>query len=181
MAAAQQEAKIRSIVDASLTEGVKNLKNHITASDQEILIKVEEINVKLAALEALLAAKKAPKKTTGSTDTAPGTTPDGATAAEPVASKFHINKLQYFRSMYKEDEAFRVKYTTPTVEEDISHDPQIAACKTEQQKITKKATAAYNSIKTKDPKLFEEIDADYKAAKAAHDNAKPQEAEAHSE
>jgi hypothetical protein len=162
------------------------LKEYISAQNQEVLIAVKSLEVRMDILEKLVSEKRKPvsrakaDKTADAGD-AKGDAAEGEAVKQPTgaAKNFAVNKLVYFRGQFKTDEAYRTKYVTPELQGMMDADDTIKKKKTPEQKLVAQATFCWNYYKAAvPPTVANEIEADYKAKKAANEaaNKPPQEA-----
>jgi hypothetical protein len=167
---ADAAAKLGSVLSPLLDASTKSVNNHTTVSSQEVLQAMARIEARLDILEKLLSEKRKPTAARSEKKTAEATTdaPKEAPAAAP--ENFPVNKLFYFRKQFTTDAAYRAKYVSPALQEQLDKEATIAA-KTGQQKLLAQATHCWNYFKKHDQTTANAIETEYNAAKAAHEAA----------
>jgi hypothetical protein len=189
---AQIAERISAILKPSFDDIKSQIKDQMSITSTELILKLDTIITRVDVLEKLISGDKRPLSKGGAKKSAKGAVDTPATPAESAGGnttvttvgqvKFHVNKLFYFREMFKKDATFREKFFIPVIQEAAEKDASISA-KTGDQKLTAEATFCWNYLKTNDSKgLYLEIDKQYNEDKQAFDtlHKKPLvEAEAH--
>lgn len=138
----------------------------------ELLESIERIETRMNAIEVTVGEKK--KKATGGKKKAATTGNDSqeGSADKPRKKKYYMNKMQWFKDQYKNNNAFADKYFKmivdagePDLQEIVNADPAVnAEKKTEQQRHTAKVNKVYTEIKDHYPYVLDEILKDYEIA-----------------
>lgn len=170
--------KLASLIKPLIEEGIKRANDHTTAQMQEVLIAVGKLEARMELLEKLVTEKKkAPRAEKKAAGDAPAATPDpAAVVAQPkeAPKAFPVNKLVYFRDLYKNNQAFRDKYTTPEIKALIDKDETIQGKAKEDQKLIAMASFVWGYIKNNQANVMEQIEKEYAEAKQAHEAANKQ-------
>lgn len=178
-AATEGAAKLAVIFKPMLDEVKKELKDHVTAGTQEVLIAIAKLEGRVDVLEKLVGEKK--KTTTRGEKKTAGV---DANAANPGAvgeiqlqqptgttKNFPVNKLVYFRDHFKTNADYRAKYVSEDVKKLMDADPTITGKTNESQKLIAQATFCWNYFKTNKTDVAAAIEKEYQEAKAAHELA----------
>jgi len=169
--------KIALLMQPLLTELENRMIQHMNVNKQECLLAIEsarsENNMNM---KALLEKKKpvSKKAAEGTTPTIPVAGAPDTLVQQPENARmtFPINKLVWFREMYKTDEKHRDKYTSQALKDLMDKDETIQQKAEGQQRWFAKATFVYNHIKAStDQLLMKQIEDEYAAGKKAYEES----------
>ena len=178
--------KLATVLKPLLDEVRKELREHNTATSQEVLIQIAALNSRLDVIEKLVSGPRKQPTARAEKKTAEVATPTGGEATEPAppaaqpAKNFAVNKLVYFRDQFKTNPEYRAKYVSQELQQLMDADPTIASKNKPDQKLVAQATFCWNYFKNNaatNPQVAavaESIEKEFQAAKQQHEAASKQ-------
>jgi hypothetical protein len=172
----------KPLLEAALKELEGKIKEHTTAINQEVLIKLGTLEGRIDVLEKIVAdnkkAKSTREKKTSAANADAGAAAVDGTVAETTTKEtkkadtpqFPINKLVWFRDEFKASEEFRNKYITPAYKAAMDGDAKISDKKGDQKYIAQ-AQYVWSKLKLEAKDKIEEIEKAYKDAEVAFNEA----------
>jgi hypothetical protein len=167
---------MESALKTHVTVEIANDRSHTTAEVQRCLLEIGKINTRLDTLEQLMAGekKKPAGRATAATkvaETTAGNTTGDKPAPTTTTKKFPSNKMIYFRERIQKDEEYRKKIIDVELAGLIANDAGIQGKTNPDQKKIAEALYCWSHIRDKKPEMLAQVELDYKADKAAHEEA----------
>lgn len=171
MASSEGLKKLGELITPLLNNISREVRDNQTAQNQEILLAIGRLEIRMDVFEKLLGEKKKPVAR-AKASTTPVKAGDAVVVDQPAGVKknFPVNKMVYFKQQYRESEEFRKEFTTEEVQAALDADEKVQS-KKGASKIAAEGALIYNFHRNSEDKtMFDKLGDTYKAAKEQYNS-----------
>lgn len=154
--------KIALVLGTVIDKAVDTLKVHTSTLNQDIILSLQDLHMKVGVLEKIVnEKKKAPRVEKKQAEAAPATA-----ETAPKAKLVPTTISAFFREKYVNDAEFRAKVTTKEMQEKINKNPDVAKKEDGEPKLIAASTVIWRA-NLKNATFKKMVEEEYAAAKAA--------------